>query len=208
MHAARVRLGIGSLGFRCRGVSGAVAVAHGPFVGMEVEQWLGENFTTGVVTVRLPIVYATAIKLAIESGALLAEAVPGEVVLDDAQLLYVTSLLQSVVDDVVAATAGKEGALKIGAADRAHFKKWMELRYTSDEDVMLETPSKALSEGEQQQLRMDLNAQDMESLSEFAWFTLTVHGSRATSAGTAGACYMQSPVTRRDAGLDTPQHTQ
>ena len=59
---------------------------------------------------------------------------------------------------------------------------------------MLETPSKALSEGEQQQLRADLNAQDMESLSELAWFTLTIHGGRAaTSAGTAGACYMQSP---------------
>ena len=51
---------------------------------------------------------------------------------------------------------------------------------------MLETPSKALSEGEQQQLRADLNAQDMESLSELAWFTLTIHGGRAaTSAGTS-----------------------
>ena len=52
-------------------------------------------------------------KLAIEAGALLVEDVPGSVVLDDAQLLYVTSLLQSVVNDVVVATASKDGALKI-----------------------------------------------------------------------------------------------
>ena len=122
------------------------------------------------------------------------EDVPGEVALDDAQLQYLTSLFQSVVDDVVSATAGKETALKVGAADRARFKKWMELRYSGEEDVMLETPSKSLSEGEQTQLRADLNAQNMESLSELAWFTLTIHGGRAaTSAGTAGACYMQSP---------------
>ena len=46
---------------------------------MDIEQWLGENFTTGVVTVRLPIAYATALKLAVTSGALLLEDVPGEV---------------------------------------------------------------------------------------------------------------------------------
>ena len=45
----------------------------------------------------------------------------------------------------------------------------MELRYTAEEDVMLDTPSKALSEGEQQQLRADLNAQGMDSLSELSW---------------------------------------
>ena len=73
--------------------------------------------------------YATAMKLALETGALLLDDVPGEVELDDAQLLYVTSLFQSVVDDVVAATAGKDGALKLSSADRARFKKWMEFRY-------------------------------------------------------------------------------
>ena len=102
--------------------------------------------------------------------------------------------MQSIVDDVLAGTAAKDGGLKVGAADRMRFKKWMEMRYTSEEDVMLETPSKALSEGEQAQLKADLNAQGMESLSELSWFTLTIHGGRAaTSSGTAGACYMQSP---------------
>ena len=66
-----------------------------------------------------------------------------EVVLDDAQLLYVTALVQSIVDDIVVGTAAKEAGLKIGAADRMRFKKWMELRYSSEEDVMMETPSKA-----------------------------------------------------------------
>ena len=97
--------------------------------------------------------------------------------------------MQSIVDDVLAGTAAKDGGLKVGAADRMRFKKWMEMRYTSEEDVMLETPSKALSEGEQAQLKADLNAQGMESLSELSWFTLTIHGGRAaTSSGTAGAC--------------------
>ena len=32
MHAARVRLGTGSLGFGCRGGSGTVARAHGPLL--------------------------------------------------------------------------------------------------------------------------------------------------------------------------------
>ena len=102
---------------------------------MDFEQWLGETFTAGVINVRIPVVHATALKLAVESGALLDEDVPGEVELDDAQLLYVTSLLQSVVDDVVANTAGKGTALKVGAADRARFKKWLELRYSCKEDV-------------------------------------------------------------------------
>ena len=96
---------------------------------MDFDKWLGEDFSTGVVKVRLPISYATAMKLALETGALLLDDVPGEVELDDAQLLYVTSLFQSVVDDVVAATAGKDGALKLSSADRARFKKWMEFRY-------------------------------------------------------------------------------
>ena len=40
-------------------------------------------------------------------------------------------------------TVKKNAGLKIGAADRMRFKKWMELRYSSEEDVMMETPSKA-----------------------------------------------------------------
>ena len=63
---------------------------------------------------------------------------------------------------------------------------------------MLETPSKALSEGEQQQLRADLNAQDMESLSELAWFTLTIHGGRAARVGGHGGGVLYA-VAQRDA---------
>ena len=174
--------------------AGLSRVHTGPVSRMEIEKWLGEEFEDGVIVVKLPTTYALALQMAVATSAIKPEDVPGDVVLDDAQLLYVTALLQSIVDDVLVGAAAKEAGLKIGAADRMRFKKWMELRYSSEEDVMLETPSKALSEGEQTQLKADLNAQGMESLSELSWFTLTIHGGRAaTSAGTAGACYMQSP---------------
>ena len=133
------------LGFGCRGVSGAVARAHGPCFEMEIEKWLGEEFEDGVIVVKLPTSYALALQMAVASAAIKPQDVPGAVVLDDAQLLYVTALLQSVVDDVLVGTAAKDAGLRIGAADRMRFKKWMELRYSSEEDVMLETPSKALA---------------------------------------------------------------
>ena len=71
--------------------------------------------------------------------------------------MYVIALFQSIADDVVAGTTAKQAGLNIGAADRIRFKKWMELRLGAEEDAMLETPSKALSEGEQKQLKADLN---------------------------------------------------
>ena len=88
MHATRVRFGTGSLGFGCRGVSGAVARAHGPCFEMEIEKWLGEEFEDGVITVKLPTSYALALQMALASGSIKPEDVPGEVSLDDAQLLY------------------------------------------------------------------------------------------------------------------------
>ena len=61
--------------------------------------------------------------------------------------------------------------------------------------MVTNTPSKILSKGEQEQLKSDLNSQGMNSLSELAWFILTLHGGRpATASGTAGACYLQSPT--------------
>ena len=152
--------------------AGLSRVHTGPVSRMEIEKWLGEEFEDGVIVVKLPTTYALALQMAVASSAIKPEDVPGDVALDDAQLLYVTALLQSIVDDVLVGTAAKDAGLKIGAADRMRFKKWMELRYSSEEDVMLETPSKALSEGEQAQLKADLNSQGMESLSELAWFTL------------------------------------
>ena len=92
MHATRVRFGTGSSGFGCRGVSGAVARAHGPCFDMEMEKWLGEEFEDGVIVVKLPTSYALALQMAVASAAIKPEDVPGAVTLDDAQLLYVASL--------------------------------------------------------------------------------------------------------------------
>ena len=114
MHATRVRFGTGSLGFCCRVASSAVAVAHGPFVVMEVEKWLGEEFSTGGCSDH--VYHALALQMAFASGAISAEDVPGDVDLDDVQLVYVTALLQSVVDDVVGQgnTNGEKKRTKTG----------------------------------------------------------------------------------------------
>ena len=166
----------------------------GPVFEMDLQTWLGEEFSTGGLAVRLPNSYKSVFELAALAGSFTEGDVPEDSSLDDAQLLYVTALLQSIVDDTVAGATAKAAGLSVGAADRIRFKKWLELRLMAGEDVMLETPSKALSEGEQRQLKADLNAQGMESLAELSWLTLTLHGGRAaTSSGTAGACYMQSP---------------
>ena len=99
MHAKRVRFGAGSLGFGCRGGSGAVARAHGLYFDMEIGPWLGEEFSTGGLAVKLPTSYKLIFEMAAAAGSLTEGDVPADSSLDDAQLVYVTALFHGRLDE-------------------------------------------------------------------------------------------------------------
>ena len=159
---------------------------------MDMAIWLGDEFDMGGICVRCPDVYKAAVTAALAAGSLSVDDVPADDSLDDAQFKYLLEVFDAAARAVhKAANKGDD----IADSDVARWKKWLSLRWQKSEDVVTTTPSKALSAGEQAQLRADLNPQGMNSLAELAWFILTLHGGRpATASGTAGACYLQSPT--------------